>query len=135
VGLRLVPGGTEPVRWTEYDGVQGLGNLPGCIFGDASGISADGSVIVGSCSPHVPAPSVAFIWTQSSGMSRLVAFHSAVVEAEPSGMSADGEVVVGTIESESGHRKAFRWTQHSGFADLGTLPGDAQSIAHAVSAD
>src|SRR5262249_15822025 len=54
VGLRLVPGGTEPVRWTEYDGVQRLGNLPGCIYGDASGISADGSVIVGSCSPHVP---------------------------------------------------------------------------------
>lgn len=135
VGLRLVPGGTEPVRWTEYDGVQGLGNLPGCIYGDASGISTDGSVVVGSCSPLVPPPSIAFIWTQTSGMSRLVPSHSAVVEAEPSGVSADGEVVVGTLEHESGRRTAFRWTLASGFVDLGALSGDTGSIAHAVSAD
>src|SRR5262249_26543750 len=134
VGLRLAPGGTEPVRWTEYDGVQGLGNLPGCVYGDASGVSADGSLIVGSCSPH-PDQIIPFRWTQTGGIAPLAAFHNTVVEAETSGVSADGKVVAGTLESEPGHRKAFRWTLHSGLADLGTLPGDTQSIAHAVSAD
>src|SRR5262245_66419606 len=57
VGFRLIAGGTEPVRWTQHDGLQGLSNISGCVCGDAAGVSADGSVIVGSCSSDVPAQS------------------------------------------------------------------------------
>ena len=48
VGYRYIAKQAEPVRWTHDGGIFGLGKLSDYRFGDATGISADGSVIVGS---------------------------------------------------------------------------------------
>jgi len=61
---------TEAFRWTEANGMVGLGHLPG---GGSSGFawaaSSDGSIVVGeSDSAH---GREAFIWTEASGMLRL----------------------------------------------------------------
>ncbi len=50
------------------------------------------------------------------------------------GLSADGLVVVGDADF-AGASRAFRWTEATGFVDLGTLPGHDASVAFDASAD
>ena len=49
-------------------------------------------------------------------------------------ISADGSVVVGSV-GPLGAQQAFRWTEQTGMAGLGQLPGNSDSGAAAVSAD
>jgi probable HAF family extracellular repeat protein len=105
----------------------GLGDLPGGTFDSrAFGVSADGSVVVGSTGDAPGAASAqAFRWTRDTSMVGL---------GEPSSaydISADGSVIVGQWGSQ-----AFRWTQETGLDGLGDLPrGAFFSFANAVSAD
>ena len=63
--------GNEAYRWTQIDGMVGLGDLPGGEFrSEAHGVSYDGSVIVGS-SYSTAGRREAFRWTQADGMSGL----------------------------------------------------------------
>ena len=104
----------------------------------ATGVSADGSVVVGSVIPH-PGSSrrrQAFRWTESGGMVGLGALPGAYgVQSGASAVSADGSVVVGGSNSDSGRYEAFRWTESGGMVGLGRLPGDDDSGASAISAD
>jgi len=50
------------------------------------------------------------------------------------GVSADGSVAVGNSSSVSGEQ-AFRWTQATGMAGLGHLPGGSYSVANGVAAN
>lgn len=95
----------------------------------ASGISADGRVVVGGAYTSGDAAERAFLWTQSGGMVDLGTLGGA--ESEARDVSADGTVVVGKAESGAGPH-AFRWTQAGGMVDLGTL-GGSWSNAHGVS--
>jgi len=114
---------------------QGLGDLPGGSFASsASGVSADGLVVVGtSISSSGFNEHEAFRWTSGGGMVGLgylsgFDFYSGAV-----GVSADGSVVVG-----AGGGGAFRWTSGGGMVYLGNLghPGGAtSSSASGVSAD
>jgi probable HAF family extracellular repeat protein len=133
-GFRCIVDGTEPVLWTQNGKPQGLGNVAGCNYGMVRGINQDGSMIVGSCTSR-SGSEVAFCWTPTNGMARLEPFPNGIVGAEAYAVSDDGEVVVGTVEHEHRRSTAFRWTSQSGLVDLGNLPGDAESLAHAVSAD
>lgn len=59
-------GGYEAFRWTQATGMVGLGDLPGGIFDSkATGVSADGSVVVGNGTGFY---GTAFRWTQATGM-------------------------------------------------------------------
>jgi uncharacterized membrane protein len=102
----------------------GLGDLPGGSFSSsASGVSANGSVVVGI--GNSASGTEAFRWTIDAGMVGLGGGSSA------SDVSADGSVVVGQWGSQ-----AFRWTQNTGLVGLGDFPGGLfYSIANAVSAD
>jgi probable HAF family extracellular repeat protein len=103
--------------------------LTGGDYSSASGVSADGSVVVGYDSVYRDA----FRWTQETGVvglgSLLIGDYS-----RASGVSADGSVVVGNSGDQ-----AFRWTQGTGMVGLGYLPGVngflGFSTANGVSAD
>jgi probable HAF family extracellular repeat protein len=112
--------------------MQDLGALSGGMHSWASGVSADGSVVVGTS--EVFGPPHAFRWTESGGMRDLGDLGGCCSAAY--GVSADGAVVVG--ESDG---RAFRWTASGGMEDLNTTyanlltPGSYLQRATAISPD
>jgi probable HAF family extracellular repeat protein len=105
---------------------QGLGNWR------VRGISADGSVVVGS--RQVGTDSEAVRWTRETGLvglGHLAGGNKSYAYAA----SQDGTVIVGASDSGTAGLQAFRWTQSSGLEALGTLPGDSTSQAYDVTAD
>ncbi len=89
----------------------------------ATGVSADGSVVVG-------------VTENAAGKWRV--FDSAVVGEAWNvvwQMPVFGSLVVGWDENAAGEWRAFRWTAAGGMQDLGTLPGSDESVAWGVSAD
>ncbi|MEX2140514.1 MAG: hypothetical protein WD894_14725 [Pirellulales bacterium] len=122
VGSRYfgIPGLDEAFRWVPDEGLfEGLGDFPGGAFDSAAyGVSADGSVIVGSGNAN-QSPR-AFRWTAEEGM----------VDIGPGtayGISSAGNVIVGAAET------AFRWTAATGMVELAPLPGSIGSRAYAIS--
>lgn len=109
--------------------------------GVASGVSADGSVVVGTqlFNPDGPPPLLhqAFRWTSSVGVLRLGYLDGGSEFSFAEGVSADGQVIVGVSESgRTSLGEAFRWTESDGMIGLGDLlGGDFQSIAHDTTAD
>jgi probable HAF family extracellular repeat protein len=118
----------------------GLGDLPaGYPTSSATGVSANGSVIVGrgSTTSGSSLTAEAFRWTASSGIVGLGYLPGAggeFFESSAFGVSGDGAVVVGVGSSASGY-EAFRWTEDSGMLGLGQLPGSQYGSATAVNAD
>jgi probable HAF family extracellular repeat protein len=105
---------------------QRLGDFSGGSFSSiALDISNDGSVVVGSGT--TVAGSLAFRWTQSTGM---VSLGNTFSQSSASKISADGSTIVG-----GGDSKAFRWTQSGGMVILPSLSGATSSDASGVSAD
>ena len=101
---------------------------------DAHGISANGSVIVGSFT-DANNNDHAFRWTQSGGVQDL----GAIGGNNPNktfinGISADGSVIVGSILDANKNGHAFRWTQSGGVQDLGAMGGKI-AFATGVTAD
>jgi probable HAF family extracellular repeat protein len=125
------PGDIEAFHWTDDTGMQSLGLLPGDNISVAgapdghSGVSGDGSVIVGRSIERPPSEQrnqswEAFVYTELEGMRGLGHRNSYAYTA-----SFDGSVVVGDIETS----EAFRWTEDEGLAILGDW------LARDVSAD
>ena len=112
----------------------GLGGLPGGSFSSSAlGVSADGSVVVGSSSGTNGTE--AFRWTVTDGMVGLGDLPGGSFGSQANAVSADGSVVVGSGSGTNGF-EAFRWTEADGIVGLGDLPGgDFSSQANGVSAD
>jgi probable HAF family extracellular repeat protein len=116
---------------------QGLGDLPGGSFrSEAWGVSADGSVVVGSSSTGVAIPFVcddteAFRWTEAGGIESL-GVPTEYARTYAYGVSADGSTAVGLAGTGSVcvNWGAFRWTESGGMAALPFF-----GVAHAASAD
>ena len=91
-------------RWTQPGGMVNLGTLPGHLQSEATGVSADGSVIVGTSIAVQPR---GFRWTQSTGMQTIEDWLTASGAAISHGfqalsagdVSADGSTVVGTLQN------------------------------------
>lgn len=110
-----------------------LGTLGGGTGASATGVSADGSVVVGTADDGSAGNAGrAFRWTQADGMISLGTLSGGYSLAW--GVSADGTVVVGVSDDGNGGR-AFRWTQAGGMTSLGTLNGGNDSLAYSVSSD
>jgi probable HAF family extracellular repeat protein len=117
-------------RW--QNGVmQDLGTLGG-LHSWASGVSADGAVVVGEAA-NAAWQNRAFRWTAAGGMQDLGTLPGGGYSSA-SGVSADGAVVVGEADNAAGYWHAFRWTASGGMQDLGAL-GGGLSEAYGVSAD
>lgn len=132
----------EAFRWTSAGGFVGLGDLPGGrVRSDAWGVSADGSVIVGSGEVSDNFIPEAFKWTATDGMVSLGGlpgggvFPGGQVFSVAYAVSGDGTVIVGRASAAEG-AEAFRWTAAGGMVGLGDLPtSSVDSTARAVSAD
>jgi probable HAF family extracellular repeat protein len=101
----------------------------------ASGVSADGSIVVGFEGREDL--NEAFRWTSADGMVGIGDLSGSIIDSIAEGTSADGSVVVGSGDSSSGGGgEAFRWTSEGGMVGLGDLEGGRfWSFAFAVSAD
>jgi probable HAF family extracellular repeat protein len=115
---RDADGKDAAVRWTGVGNsvVSIVGDLPGgAVNGSASGVSPDGSVIVGASSSAASGTTFteAFRWTQAGGMQPLGLLGGGSSYA--SDVSADGSVVVGGCGDG-----AFIWTPSDGMLDLST---------------
>jgi len=123
VGTQSDLTGSRAVRWTEAEGLQELGELPGRRnISYASRVSANGNVVIGAAnSPTSPDNSEPFRWTAAGGMiglGLLPGFDGGGV----AGVSADGEVIVGNNfaypPSGDPSRVAVIWTEKLGLLDL-----------------
>jgi len=129
------PGGYyEAFRWTQSGGMVGLGDLPGGLFSSAAtGVSADGSVVIGG-GINAANQAEAFRWTESGGMTGLGNL-SGGIGSMAYGISANGNFIVG-VSGGSNFNEAFRWTQATGMVGIGFLNNDIKlSEAFDVSAD
>jgi probable HAF family extracellular repeat protein/predicted outer membrane repeat protein len=110
----------EAFRWTPSGGIKGLGDFPGGSSHDfssmATGVSGDGSVIVGYS--EGASGQEAFRWTESTGMVGLGDLDGEPFYSQAEGISYDGSVIVGQAGYE-----AFRWTESTGMRGIGDLPG------------
>jgi len=113
--------GTEAWRWTAAGGMVGLGDLTGGKFYSwATGVSANGSVVVGQGSST--ADGEAFRWTASGGMVGLGDLPGGSFSSIAFGLSADGSVVVGQGSSALGD-EAFICDGLSGMRSLRQVLG------------
>lgn len=114
IGYGYSTNGTEGFIWTPDAGMVGLGDLPGGAFSsNATGVSGDGSVIVGTGSSGSFGQEAMF-WTQDTGMVSLYSYltgqgvdlsgWSALTIA--SAISSDGSTIVGQ-GVHNGHAEAF----------------------------
>jgi probable HAF family extracellular repeat protein len=114
--------------WHPATGYSRLSGFSENSWSSATGVSADGSIVVGSTGE-------AFRWTEATGPIGLGDLPGGYQGSDATAISANGKVIVGSsgavIETE-----AFRWTQDEGMVGLGTLsPTDRVSIAENVSDD
>jgi probable HAF family extracellular repeat protein len=109
----------EAFRWTDDDGMVGLGHISGGSFSQANGVSYDGSVITGVARTAAN-QFFAFRWTEEDGMVSLGDLPGALTNSGGRGISADGSTIVGNAYSHLG-QEAFRWTEEDGMVGLGIL--------------
>lgn len=107
---------TESFRWTAAGGLQRLGGLDGRVNSQTLGLSADGSVIVGSTGSAIPigADTVAFRWTANQGMQALP-LPAGATSSFPFAMTSDASVVLG---SASGIASELLWDKTGGILVL-----------------
>ena len=120
-------------RWSAKGGSKTLGFVSGLKSNDlATGVSGDGSVIVGFGNGTSGMGS--FRWTKAGIQTLGLAKGDDTNIAN--GISVDGNVVVGATGSTTKDRAgAFRWTATNHFTSIGKLPGHSSAIANAVSAN
>jgi probable HAF family extracellular repeat protein len=110
VGYGDTDTGVESFRWTEAEGMVGIGKLNGKST-LANAVSADGSVVVGATG----APFQAFIWDINNGIRDLKSVLENDYGADLSGwsleqatgISGDGRIVVGNARNPFGREEAF----------------------------
>jgi probable HAF family extracellular repeat protein len=111
VGVRTNGGNEEAFRW-QNGFLTVLGDLPGgAIYSTANGVSADGSVVVGT-SEGANGAEQAFRWTASQGMVGLGILPGSF-NSRAYGVSADGSIVVGGSSAD-----AFIWDPQQGMRQL-----------------
>lgn len=135
----------RPFIWDAQRGMRNLEtvliedfslDLTGWVLTRATGVSADGSAIIGlGSNPQGHREGwIARLGETSATFQGLGDLPGGGFWTDPLGISGDGTIVVGRVSSSLG-LEAFRWTQESGMETLGFLPGATGSIARAISTD
>jgi probable HAF family extracellular repeat protein len=128
-GHQLDFGNEQAFLWVEPDTVIPLGDLPGGDFySAATGISGDGSVVVGpsKSQPGTANNLEAFRWTAETGMVGLGYLPGALYSLATA-VSGDGRVVVGFSDSDLPHDESYYWTAEDGLVSLGRPTGGGGS--------
>ena len=115
-------------------GLFPLGTAPNSL---ATGVSADGSVVVGyGYDALFNGNASAFRWTDALGVVLLGRLNGGP-SSHAHAVSGDGSIVVGMApDGASGNVfKAFRWTQATGMVSLGDINGGGESRAYGISGD
>lgn len=111
--------------------ITSIGSLTPSAASYALGINADGSAVVGYCTPTSGMRAVR--WTASSGLENLGVVPGGL-RSLGFAINGDGTTVTGmSVVSGGGH--VFQWTAGGSMFDLGTLPGQTVSYGFAMSAD
>ncbi|KDC78476.1 BB2324 family autotransporter [Bordetella bronchiseptica] len=137
VGVVVSGGLSQAVRWDNGSWFQPLGvGTDGATQSYASGVSADGSVVVGWLTWDGAGERRPFRWTQATGVQTLSGFESYSF-ALASGISADGKVVVGDVYTDGAliTPNAYRWTATDGIDLLPHVAGGTSSRAAATNSD
>lgn len=108
----------EAFRWTESEGMVGLGLLPDYDFTTALDVSADGSVVLGAANSFDSDSEGGFLWTADQGMRKLedvlINDHGLDLTGweltNPRAISDDGTVIVGWGINPQGREEAWRAT-------------------------
>jgi probable HAF family extracellular repeat protein len=149
--VSFAPYRTEAASWVVGGASQVLGLFPGGLNSNATGISGDGSIVVGSGDEHIDVTgentiqidhnSLPFLWTAPSGMQQLP-LPSLADDGSANAISANGSTIVG----QAGPDAAIWQIDPRGIVNsngqspitlhtLGVLPGGTYSVATAVSGD
>jgi uncharacterized membrane protein len=118
------PVGNKVFRWTENQGPVDL-DVP---VGYVTGVSADGSVVVGN--DYEAVVNGAYRWTEATGAVDLGNLPGNDLNTHATALSADGLVVVGYVDVDvdgDWFAQAFRWTQEQGMVTLFGPPSYANS--------
>jgi probable HAF family extracellular repeat protein len=104
-------------RWTQKTGMEPLGFLSGAYNSYATGVSSNGSVVVGYAGTNLncggwPACTAPFRWTKATGMVQLP-FLPGQTNGIATGVSEDGKTVVGYAGGNCCW-VAWRWTAATG---------------------
>lgn len=136
VGSIVIAGLSQAARWDNGSWFQPLGvGTDGATQSYASGVSADGSVVVGWLTWGGAMERRPFRWTQATGIQTLSGFESHSF-ALATGISGDGNVVVGDIYSGVAVTPhAYRWTASGGIDLLPHVSGGTSSHAAATNRD
>lgn len=130
--------GTQAFRWSRQTGVVPLPQLsPRHTRNIGSGVSDDGSVLVGTATLDTGTEIDAFYWTTVDGTAGIGGVNDGV-STHAFNVSGDGSTVVGARDAPDNNpaTSAFRWRSVGGFEYLGDLPGgDDHSIALGASFD
>jgi uncharacterized membrane protein len=130
VGVLIVNGTFDykAFRWTAADGMVLLPDLPyGRGASSATGISADGQVIVGG-SFFEPDGGDAVAWSAPS-----YSVNPFVDDGGAAAASADGSIIAGTRFFTGGQSQPYRWTEVGGAIDI--APRGWYSVATGLSHD
>jgi probable HAF family extracellular repeat protein len=123
---------TQAFLWSTFNGMQGLGFLPGSSFYSTARAMADsavGTVVVG-WAQDASGVNRPMVWTQQGGMRDL---SNGSIVGTARAISPDAQWIVGG-DSTTGH--AFRYAFPSGPAqDIGVLPGRTSAIAVSATYD
>ena len=125
--VRDTLGNWEVFRWTEANGMVGLGRLPGRadLISVSYDMSADGSILVGESANQ------AFVWRSATGMQGL-GVAGAAISISPEGNVIGGQGYVSSISKF----EAFRWDEEASIVGLGWLPDKSEfSAVRGISAN
>jgi probable HAF family extracellular repeat protein len=136
VGAGSTAAGYQAFRWTLESGMLPVGVFAGYTETQASKISGNGAVIIGSGRRSFPARTEAFRWTRDLGMVGLGDLPGGLTLSEAQCLSDDGVVVAGYSVSTGDEFQAFVWTPRYGMRGLGDLPeGPVESYAREMTPD
>jgi hypothetical protein len=116
--------GKRAFRWTEAAGMVMISGGANSISTDATGLSGDGSIMVGSTTDSgSPSRTHAYRWIAATGMTRLLSSDPALDSTIASGISSDGSTVVGKGHPalNSFTTSAFIWRADIGMQKLDTV--------------
>ncbi len=131
VGYSQAARGDTPFIWTQDSGISAIGGLDH--GSSATGISADGTIVVGTYMPVDGELWRAFKWTEADGFVTLGDLpgdsEGNRIESHATAISAAGDVIVGWSYTNNSEINAFRWTQTEGMISLGDTTQSATAIS------